>query len=193
VIVIKKDIVDRINEGDAKAFEQLYAVFYVYLRAVATKYIYNAEVAEEIVNDVFLSVWNNRQSLAYPVNSYLIKAVQNRCLNHLRQKRYQEVSLTEVQEQLLSYHEQMIEQDSHPLAQLEHKEFEQQIRKAINTLPEKCRNIFIQRLYYNKSYEEIAKINQISLSTVRVQIKIGISKLKDQLSGLLSVLFSLFF
>jgi RNA polymerase sigma-70 factor (ECF subfamily) len=184
VIVVKKDIVDSINEGDTKAFEQLYAVFYVYLCAVATKYIYNAGVAEEIVNDVFLSVWNNRRSLTHPVNSYLIKAVQNRCLNHLRQKRYQEVSLTEVQEQLLSYHEQMIEQDSHPLAQLEQKEFEQQIREAVNTLPEKCRNIFIQHIYYNKSYEEIAEINQISPSTVRVQIKIGISKLKDRLSNL---------
>jgi RNA polymerase sigma-70 factor (ECF subfamily) len=189
VIVIKKDIVDCINEGDTKAFKQLYDVFYVYLCAVATKYIYDAGVAEEIVNDVFLSVWNNRQSLTYPVNSYLIKAVQNRCLNHLRQKRFQEVSLTEVQEQLFLHHKQMIEQDSHPLAQLEHKEFEQQIREAVNTLPEKCRNIFIQHLYYNKSYEEIAKINQISSSTVRVQIKIGIAKLKDQLSNLLPIFF----
>jgi RNA polymerase sigma-70 factor (ECF subfamily) len=189
VIVVKKDIVDRINEGDSRAFEQLYAVFYVYLCAVATKYIFNAGVAEEVVNDVFLSVWNNRQSLTHPVNPYLIKAVQNRCLNYLRQKRYQEVSLTEVEEQLFLYHKQMIEQDSHPLAQLEHKEFEQQLREAVNTLPEKCRNIFIQHLYYNKSYEEIAKINQISSSTVRVQIKIGISKLKDQLGNLLSVFF----
>jgi RNA polymerase sigma-70 factor (ECF subfamily) len=40
VIVVEKNIVDRINEGDAKAFEQLYDVFYVYLYAVATKYIY---------------------------------------------------------------------------------------------------------------------------------------------------------
>ncbi|MDR1403432.1 MAG: RNA polymerase sigma-70 factor [Tannerellaceae bacterium] len=189
MILVKKDIVDRINKGDAKAFEQLYSVFYVYLCAVATKYIYDAEAAKEIVNDVFISVWNNRQSLTYPVNPYLIKAVQNRCLNHLRQKRFQEISLTEVQEQLLSYREQMIEQDSHPLAQLEHKEFEQQIFKAINTLPEKCRNIFIQHLYYNKSYEEIAETNQISSSTVRAQIKIGISKLKDQLSNLRSVFF----
>lgn len=189
MIIVKKDIIRRINEGDSKAFEQLYSVFYVYLCAVATKYIYDAEAAKEIVNDVFLNIWNNHKSLAYPVNAYLIKAVQNRCLNHLRQKRFQEVSLTEVQEQLLSFREQLIEQDSHPLAQLEHKEFEQQIYKAVNTLPEKCRDIFIQHLYHNKSYEEIAKTNQISSSTVRVQIRIGISKLKEQLGNLLSLLF----
>lgn len=189
MIVVKEDIVKRINEGNAKAFEHLYSVFYVYLCAVATKYVYDVEVAKEIVNDVFLSVWNNHQSLTHPVNPYLVKAVQNRCLNHLRQKRFQEVSLTDVQEQLLSFREQMIEKDAHPLAQLEHKEFEQQIFKAVNSLPEKCRDIFIQHLYYNKSYEEIAETNHISSSTVRVQIKIGISKLRDQLSNLLSILF----
>lgn len=185
MIVIEEDIVVRINKGETKAFEQLYSAFYVYLCTVATKYIYDAEASKEIVNDVFLNVWKNHASLTHPVNPYLIKAVQNRCLNHLRQKRLQEISLTEVQDQLLTVQEQLITQDTHPLAQLENKEFEQQISDAVDKLPKKCRDIFIQHLYHNKSYEEIAKTNQISSSTVRVQIKIGITKLKEQLEGLL--------
>ena len=59
VLIVKEDIISRINNGDAKAFEQLYTTFYVYLCAVATKYVYNPEAAREIVNDVFMNVWNH--------------------------------------------------------------------------------------------------------------------------------------
>lgn len=178
---IREDIIIRINEGDIKAFEVLYSTCYVYLCAVATKYIFNAEVAREVVNDVFINVWNNRSTLTYPVWAYLIRAVQNRCLNHLRQQRLQTVPMSDVQEHLLDIQEQQIGKESHPLAYLENKEFEERIYSAVNQLPDKCRDIFVQYLYHNKTYDEIATCNHISPSTVRVQIKIGLSKLKDLL------------
>lgn len=175
---IKEDIIARIKEGDIKAFEVLYSSCYVYLCAVATKYILNAEASREIVNDVFVNVWNNRSTLAYPVWAYLIRAVQNRCLNHLRGQRLQTISMSDVQEHLLTIQEQQIGEESHPLAYLENKEFEERIYSAVHLLPEKCRDIFVQYLYHNKTYDEIAESNHISPSTVRVQIKIGLSKLK---------------
>lgn len=179
---IKEDIIARIKEGDIKAFEVLYSSCYVYLCAVATKYILNAEASREIVNDVFVNVWNNRSTLAYPVWAYLIRAVQNRCLNHLRGQRLQTISMSDVQEHLLTIQEQQIGEESHPLAYLENKEFEERIYSAVHLLPEKCRDIFVQYLYHNKTYDEIAESNHISPSTVRVQIKIGLSKLKILLS-----------
>ena len=63
VLIVKEDIISRINNGDAKAFEQLYTTFYVYLCAVATKYVYNSEAAREIVNDVFMNVWNHHSDV----------------------------------------------------------------------------------------------------------------------------------
>ena len=176
---IQEKIIKRINKGDAKAFEQLYSIFYVYLCAVATKYIYNAEIAKEIVNDVFLSVWDNRETLLSPVKPYLVKATRNRCLNHLRKQRLQELPLTDIQEQMLAIQEQLLAEDQHPLALLENKEFEQSVFEAIQKLPPKCRDIFMQYVYENKSYEEIAEANSLASSTVRVQIKIAITKLKD--------------
>ena len=70
MLIVKEDIISRINNGDAKAFEQLYTTFYVYLCAVATKYVYNSEAAREIVNDVFMNVWNHHSALIHPVNAY---------------------------------------------------------------------------------------------------------------------------
>ena len=160
MLIVKEDIISRINNGDAKAFEQLYTTFYVYLCAVATKYVYNSEAAREIVNDVFMNVWNHHSALIHPVNAYLIRSVRNYCLNYLRDKR------------------------QHPLDYLENKEFEEKIYRAVDSLPAKCRDIFVQYLYHNKTYEEIAITNHISSSTVRVQIKIGLAKLRELLGDL---------
>ena len=181
---IREDIVTRINEGDIKAFELLYSTYYVYLCAVATKYIFNSEASREVVNDVFINVWNNRSTLIFPVQAYLIRAVQNRCLNHLRGQRLQMVPMSDVQEHLLTIQEQQISAESHPLAYLENKEFEEKIYRAVDSLPAKCRDIFVQYLYHNKTYEEIAITNHISSSTVRVQIKIGLAKLRELLGDL---------
>lgn len=178
---ITEDTIRRLNQGDAKAFEQLYNRYYVYLSTVATKYLYSPQTAQEIVNDVFLGVWNRRGELAYPITSYLVASVRNRCLNHLRDRRLEEIPLGEVTEQLLAIQEEQISADPYPLARLETEEVEKQIASAIDTLPPKCRAIFVQYLYQNQTYEEIALANHISPSTVRVQIKIGLGKMRQLL------------
>lgn len=192
-IVLQKNIINQINQGDTKAFEKLYTTYYVYLCAVATKYVFHAESAQEIVNDVFLNVWNNRATLEYPAKPYLIRAVKNRSINYIQRKRIQEVPLSDIQEQLLSIQEQQINLEEQPLAYLENKEFQEKIRTAIDNLPKRCREIFIEYLYNSKSYDEIAEIYQLSNSTVRVQVKIGMTKLKEALSGLLFLLLYLYF
>lgn len=184
MLIVKEDIISRVNNGDTKAFEQLYTTYYVYLCAVATKYVYNAEAAREIVNDVFMNVWNHHATLIHPVNAYLIRSVRNHSLNYLRDKRLREVPLSDIQEGLLAIQEQQVDADPHPLAYLENKEFEEKIYRAVDALPPKCRDIFVQYLYHNKSYEEIAVTNHISSSTVRVQIKIGLTKLRELLGDL---------
>lgn len=181
---IEKEIVKRITQGDTKAFEQLYFSSYVYLCSVAIKYVYKPEPARELVNDVFLSVWNNRATLTYPVEAYLISSVQNRCLNYFRKKRLEEVPLSEIHESMIDRSELQIMSDTNPLASLENKDLAEQIKEAVDKLPEKCREIFIEHLYHNKSYDEIAQMKNIKPSTVRVQIKIALSKLKLMLGDL---------
>lgn len=193
MLLIDQKIIAQVNQGDAKAFERLYTAYYVYLCAVATKYVFKAEIAQEIVNDVFLNVWNNHTELIHPVNAYLIRAVKNRCLNHIQRKNTQEVSMTDVAEQLSAIQEQAVKAEEHPLAYLENKELEVLIYEAVGTLPPKCRLIFEQYIYQSKTYEEIAQANQISNSTVRVQIRIGLLKLRELLGDYYYVFLFLFF
>ncbi len=174
-----KEMVRRINCGDAKAFERLYTDRYVYLCAVATSYIYDAEEAKEIVNDVFLNVWNRCTSLNESASAYLLRAVRNRCLNHIRQEKKKALSLSCAHEQLLALREQAFISDEHPLAWLENRESQQVIAQVVETLPDKCREIFKLYLYQNMSYKEIARHKGITTSTVRVQMRIGLLKIKE--------------
>lgn len=81
MLIVKEDIISRINNGDAKAFEQLYTTFYVYLCAVATKYVYNSEAAREIVNDVFIYPATSPLAIQYipqsEINAYPGTLTQN--------------------------------------------------------------------------------------------------------------------
>lgn len=178
---VDKDIILKLNKGDVDAFKLLYTTYYVYLCAVSTKYVYDYEIAKEIVNDVFLNIWNMRESLEYPIKTYLIRSVQNRSLNYLRSKQTDEVSLSELDEYMLTFREEQIELGHQPLAYLENSEFEKLVEEAVQSLPDKCRKLFTEYLYHHKSYEEIAELYQISPSTVRVQIRIALSKLKEAL------------
>ncbi|WP_085536362.1 RNA polymerase sigma-70 factor [Massilibacteroides vaginae] len=191
---IDKSIIRKLNKGDTDAFKSLYTTYYVYLCAVSTKYVYNYEIAKEIVNDVFLNIWNKRGSLEYPIKTYLTRSVQNRSLNHLRNKQTEEISLSELDEYVLAFHEEQVNLGQQPLTYLENSEFEKLVEEAVQSLPDKCRRIFTEYLYNHKSYEEIAKLYDISSSTVRVQVKIALSKLKDTLKDyylLFLVLYSL--
>ncbi len=187
--IITEDTIKHINDGSLEAFEDLYNTYYAYLCVVAIKYTYDYEIAREIVNDIFVNIWKNHISLTYPILPYLIISVKNRSLNYLKRTHLITVSLNEVDNYLLELKEEFIQSDIHPLKQLLNKEINEQIENAINELPPKCREIFNKYLYENNTYEEIANSMNISTSTVRVQIKIGLTKLKTLLHNKYILLF----
>lgn len=182
-----------ISKGEEKAFSLLYDCYYTYLNTVALCYIYNRDVANEIVNDVFINVWHKRNTLRYPIHSYLIQSVKNGCLNYIRSQKTSERVLDEHKKQLLDFQEEYILSNPTPLQYVETQEIEKEVLKAITKLPEKCRNIFEQYLFLGKAPEEIAIENFITVSTVRVQIKNAMDKLKLSLNHLICLLPLIFF
>lgn len=76
--------VQGIVHSDPKCFRSLYDAYYAYLCGLAVSYIHDFEKARELVNDVFLRVWERRAQLKYPPLPYLISGVRNACYNYLR-------------------------------------------------------------------------------------------------------------
>jgi RNA polymerase sigma-70 factor (family 1) len=185
---ITEDIIIKISNGEEKAFSLLYDCYYTYLNTVALCYIFNKDVANEIVNDVFINVWHKRHTLSFPIHYYLIQSVKNGCLNHIRAQRTTERVLTEHKKLLLDFQEEYILTNPTPLQYLETQEIEKEVRNAIAQLPEKCRTIFEQFLFFGKLPEEIAKEQLITVSTVRVQLKNATDKLKVSLRHLICIL-----
>ncbi len=187
MVPIDEKIIHKINVGDKNAFSHLYESYYLYLNATAFYYVNDENVSAEIVNDVFVDIWNKRESLVYPVHSYLVRAVRNDCIDFLRTQRVQEQVLDKHREQQVSFHENYILSTPQPLQYVELLEVESEIRKAMEKLPEKCRIIFEKHFFAGQSTEEIAEDLNIQVGTVRVQLKNAIDRLKPLLGHLLSI------
>lgn len=187
--LVDKAIVQQINKGSEQAFAELYKAYYAYLNAVAIYYLQDKEVAQEVVDDVFLNVWEKRENLVFPIHYYLVRSVQNGCLNYIRSQRALQTALDGHRDEVLFFLEEHILSTSTPLEDVELKETEAEIRRVVDNLPIKMRAVFEAYFYDGKSAEEIAEEMNLSVNTIRVQIKNALDKLKQSLKHLLFIIF----
>jgi RNA polymerase sigma-70 factor, ECF subfamily len=168
---------EKILQGDNNEFEKLYRRYCHSLILFANKYVYNLVIAENIVQDVFVNVWQNRANLdpAGNIKVYLFASVKNHALNYVnRQKierRYKEtIAIDEYNEQT-------------PEIQYNLKELEAQLNKAVESLPEKRRIIFLMNRHDHLTYCEIAEVLGISGKTVENQMGKALKTLRSYLSN----------
>jgi RNA polymerase sigma-70 factor (family 1) len=189
---IDENVIRRLAKGDEKAFSLLYDSYYTYLNTVALCYVVNKDAANEVVNDVFVNIWHKRSTLVFPIHSYLVQSVKNGCLNYIRSQKSLDRVLGEHAKMMLDFQQDYILSNPTPLQYVESQEIEKEVLKAIDQLPEKCRHIFEQYLFNGKLPDEIAKDLVISVSTVRVQLKNAMDKLKISLNHLITLFILLF-
>lgn len=182
---IDEHIISRINAGEEKAFSLLYEAYYTYLNTIAIYYLFDKNVSAEVVDDVFMAVWCKRETLTFPVHYYLVRSVQNGCLNYIRMQQTHQSVLDKHQDQQQSFFEDLILSTPVPLQYVEMRETEAEIRAAVDNLPLKCRLVFEEYFYVGKSAEVIAADMSLTISTVRVQLKNATDRLKQNLKHLL--------
>jgi RNA polymerase sigma-70 factor (ECF subfamily) len=161
-------------------FGKVYAVYFPKLVRFSKAYVLSEEEAENIVQNTFLYLWENRSILESldNLNAFLFTLVKNRCIDFLR-KTLQEgrsESLSEIQEkemELKLYSLQQFDENK-----LSREEIDQLITDAINTLPPRCREIFVLSRLEGLSHKEIADQLQISTNTIEGQIAIALKKLR---------------
>lgn len=178
---VSQELIEQLNKGDTKAFDKIYHTYYLYLCAIAVYYVHDKRVAGEIVNDVFVAFWQNREHIIHPLLPYLRRAIQNASLSYLRSAHFNEKMLTEQMEEVWTFLENHILSSDNPLQALENSEMNEIILQKVEELPAKCRAIFKASLYEGKTYSEIAEEQNIQESTVRVQMKIALTKLRESL------------
>ena len=152
-------------------FEDLFRYNYRPLCMYALHYLGDADQAEDVVQESYTALWEKLQEGAHVLNrkSYLYMMVRNRCLDLLRKKGIPTESLK-------PYDTYGIIDDDQ--AQ-ERSQTEARLWTAIDSLPEKCREVFILSKRDGLKYEEIAEELGLSVNTVRNQISKALKVLKE--------------
>jgi RNA polymerase sigma-70 factor (ECF subfamily) len=144
----------------------------------AIGFLKNKEIAEEIVSDVFVNIWNNRADLEKIINlkSYLFICVRNGCLSHLRKVKNEKIISIE------SVNEYSFLPVEGPEDSLIEKEIIEQIYAAIETLPCKCKLAFTLAKINGLKYREIAEVLGISEKTVNNHLVLAVKKITELLN-----------
>lgn len=160
-------VILKIKEGDIRAFEKLFREYYDPLCRYAASLTKDMDAAEEIVQELFYTLWKERESLRVflSLKSYLYGAVRNNALQYLEHRDVE----SRYQEKVAS-----LPADDNPgatpLSDLEYKELEGKINAALATLPERRRTIFRLHRFEGKKYAEIARQLSVSVKTVEAEM-----------------------
>ncbi|MDR2086770.1 MAG: RNA polymerase sigma-70 factor [Dysgonamonadaceae bacterium] len=177
---------------DYKDFSEIYLLYCPRLTMFAKEYVIAFEDAENIVQDVFLFLWENKKILpsVQNLNAYLFALIRNRCIDFLRGKTSEKTRNENMQDLFES--ELKLKLDSLTFFDtnlLSDEKIEEIITVAINALPKKCREIFMLSRFDGLKYKEIAKKLDISINTVENQMSIALRKLKISLKQYLPLYF----
>lgn len=164
-------------------FDKIYVMYFSRMHRFAKEYVLFDEDAENIVQDVFLLLWEKRDVLDIQVSlvSYIFALVKNRCLDYLRHKIVADEFKQELSLKLLSL-EQLNDSFSSD------EDIERILVSAIDKLPERCRVIFIKSRVDGKKYREIANELNLSINTIENQMAIALKKLRAELKDYLPLL-----
>lgn len=168
-------------------FEKLFKLHYSALCAYARMFLNDVDAAEDMVQEVFLKMWNSRDSLEIRTNlkSYLFRAVRNSCLNR--------ISHLNIRQEYLNYQEREAREEEGQFSDVAVvSELEERIRQSIEALPIERRRIFVLSRYEGLKYKEIAEQLQISVKTVENQMGKALQFLREKLVDYLPLILLIF-
>lgn len=176
-------------------FAEAYISYYSRMKRFAQEYVIREEDAENIVHDIFTELWEKKLEFSSHINlnGYIFVILKNRCIDFLRRKTTEQQAINKMQEEYLQTLKLKFESlealDSKLLAE---PDIDTIIQNAIDSLPEKCRQIFVMNKIEGKKQKQIAQELNISVNTVESQMAIAYKKLKETLKDYVPLLIFFF-
>lgn len=184
-----RQLQQKIYEGDTAAFTRLYSMVFKRLYGFSFSIVKVPDLANEVVEDVLLKIWVQREKIIgiQNLSVYLYVAVKNQSLNKLASKANQWITrnFDELTPEVAAIY-------SDPLRVMVTKEMLQQINAAIENLPPRCKMIFKLVREDGLRYKEVAEILNISVNTIDVQMATAIKRICEALGFSAKQPFSLF-
>lgn len=175
-------LVCEVRRGNEKAFKVIFLRYYEPLAYFARRYVKKTDVAEDLVQEVFARVWEERDTWdpGSSVKVFLFQVVKHRSLDYLKHLKVEH-----------KYDGQWMDQQEPPSIVFDEsnslQEFRGLVRAAVEELPDKAREIYKLNRYEGLTYKEIALLLDISVKTVESQMARSLQKLRNRLSPYLSL------
>lgn len=176
-----------INGDELVLFQELFELYFRSLVTYAYRYVNNWTASEDIVQDVFMALWINRDKIDFeePIKPYLYRATYNRSINYLNSAAVQyRIDHADSLDELIDH--EILSYNQHDNMLL--KEIEEEISSFVQTLPEQRRRVFLLSREENLKNKEIALRLDISEKTVEKHITKALSDIRTHLieNGLIS-------
>jgi len=175
-------LVNRISNGSESAFETIFSIYYPRLRQYANSILHDSQEAEDLVQEVFVQIWNKRSVLQSErhFGAYIFTLVKNRCLNSIKRKivedKYVKHQAYYESEELYHISFEVEGQFSSMEDQLTGE-----LEKVIKKMPERCQTAFRFKWLEGKKIREIAEIMEISTTMVDKHLAKGIQIARELL------------
>ena len=168
-------LINRLQRNERAAYMELYDFYFKRLHHFAVNFVFDYDVANDIVQSVFIKLYESISGFSADVNigAYLCVMVGNRCLNYLRDQNIED------RHKILYL---QAAEETETLSWIDDEELIRKIHAVIEKLPEKCREICELRFYKNMKFSEIAAQLAVSENTAKVQVHRAIQKIKETLS-----------
>lgn len=166
----------KVKNDDFKAYEMLFRSYYPQLLRYGMSIVRNETVAEEIAQEIFMYLWEKRKEieLKSALKSYLLTSVRYKAINYIKLELPKLQATTDLEG---------ISGIAQPeMATNETDLLKARVQRAIDQLPDKCRNIFVLSRYGGLTYKEIAEELDLSVKTVENQMSIALKKLRETLN-----------
>ncbi|REA64352.1 RNA polymerase sigma-70 factor [Dyadobacter luteus] len=174
------ELLDRVVNDDRSAFEVIYRKYWKHLYDFAFLKTNDADVAEDVVQDLFVTIWEKRKSLHIKnLRAYLFSATRNRVIDHYKEKIFSEID--------------NIEPVAEPEYALFLEELETITQNSIARLPEKTKRIFLLSRFEGKTVREISSDLDLPERTVEYHITQALRTLKVLLKEFITIILPIFF
>lgn len=175
----------KIQQKKIETFERYYQEHYKSFFLMAFKYLKDSSQAEEIVNDVFLKIWEDGSKITIETSlkSYLYRSIINRCINMIHKNK---------KEKLIRVELNSLPEEGYELKLIEETELRVQLYAAIDKLPDQCKRIFEMSRFEGLKQQEIADKLGISIKTVKNHITLALKQLNKSIYPFLLWLIALF-
>ena len=171
----ENELYQKLRAGDERAFQTLFRKYYPAMCHFAHQFLSDSELAEETVQDLFVKIWEKRESLNIQtsVKHYFFRSVRNHCLNQIQHEKIKK----QYSDRVLKTAHQEINPDHFYIE----VDLMQRIERCIESLPPKRQEIFRLSREQGLKYKEIAETLNISVKTVEAQMGLALKHLREEL------------